>query len=106
MGGNARLAADFVADVTDELGVGCGCCGGARLVAGGWGNLVGGFRGLEKPGFYRDLGLFASIGEKNPVSGEWFGLEKPGFYEGLGLVVNIGEKNPVSGRFNNRRFVF
>ncbi|MEG4286243.1 hypothetical protein QUB68_24235 [Microcoleus sp. A006_D1] len=69
VGGNARLAADFVADVTDELGVGCGCCGGARLVAGVWGSLLGGFRGLKKPGFYGDLGLFASIWEKNPVSG-------------------------------------
>jgi hypothetical protein len=30
---------------------------------------VSGWLGLEKPGFYGDLGLFASIWEKNPVSG-------------------------------------
>jgi len=31
--------------------------------------FLGGFLGLKKPGFYGDLGLFASIWEKNPVSG-------------------------------------
>jgi len=37
-----------------------------------WGEIkgfLGGWLGLEKPGFYGDLGLFASIWEKNPVSG-------------------------------------
>jgi len=31
--------------------------------------FLGGFLGIKKPGFYGDLGLFASIWEKNPVSG-------------------------------------
>ncbi len=41
VGGNARLAADFVADVADGLGVGCG--------GGDW----------KKPGFLLDLGRVA-----------------------------------------------
>ena len=51
------MAADFVADLTDELGVGCGCFEGVRWVVWVgetgflWGFRVGGECLGEKPGF-------------------------------------------------------
>ena len=66
-GGKSRLAADFVADLTDELGVGCGCCGGVRWVA-----------GVGETGFLWGFGVF----------GEYWG-EKPGFWVGGWDAVSV-----------------
>ncbi|MCY7382872.1 MAG: hypothetical protein LH628_09915 [Microcoleus sp. CAN_BIN18] len=55
--------------------------------------FLGGWLGLEKPGFYGDLGLFAEyLGEKPGFWVSGWGLEKPGFYGDLGLFASISEK--------------
>jgi len=55
--------------------------------------FLGEWLGLEKPGFYGDLGLFASIWEKNPVSGWVAGVGETGFLWGFRIVCKyLGEK--------------
>ncbi|PSB41385.1 hypothetical protein C7B67_26715 [filamentous cyanobacterium Phorm 6] len=71
-----------------------------------WGEIkgfLGWWLGLEKPGFYGDLGLFASIWDKNPVSG-WVvggsGIASFLAMAGIGLAITQkSSQSPELGAF-------